>query len=87
MIVFLNLLLKHVENCTGRVARPELSGKWMGKKIVRCTLCICFHGANDYKLEMGGRDDTGANVGHIEHEEFVQGIGRLRGENSLGAIG
>ncbi len=72
LIVHLNLLLKHEENSTGRVAVPELIGEWMGKKILLRTHFVCFQGTDDYQLEMGGRANTGVNVGHIEGEEYVR---------------
>jgi hypothetical protein len=72
LIVHLNLLLKNEENRLGRVACPELSSEWMGKKILLCTLFICFQGTNYYKLEMGWRDDTGVDLRHIERDEYVQ---------------
>jgi len=39
---FLDLLLKHEEDGTWRVAGLELFGERMGKKILLCTLFICF---------------------------------------------
>jgi hypothetical protein len=92
LIVDLDLMLKHEKNSTGRVAGPELSGEWMGKEILLCTSFICFQGMNDYQLEMGGRDDSGVNVRHVDVRSMCQplelrrgiGIGRLMGENSLG---
>ena len=48
LIVHLNLLFKHEENSIGRVAGPELSGEWVGIKILFCTFFVSFQGTNDY---------------------------------------
>jgi hypothetical protein len=55
LIDFLDLLLKHEENGTWRVAGLELFGERMGKKILLCTLFIYFQGIVDYRIEAGGR--------------------------------
>jgi hypothetical protein len=54
LIDFLDLLLKHEENGTWRVTGLELFCERMGKKILVCTLLICFQGIIDYRIEAGG---------------------------------
>jgi hypothetical protein len=64
LIDFLDLLLKHEENGTWRVAGLELFGEGMGKKILLCTLLICLQGIIDYRMEAGGRWDGAVSAGH-----------------------
>jgi hypothetical protein len=42
LIELLDLLLKHKENGAWRIAGLELSGEWVGKKIVLRALFVCF---------------------------------------------
>ena len=51
----LDLLLKHSEDATGRVAGLELRGEWVDIKVLLCTSLIRFHGIIEYLLEVGGR--------------------------------
>jgi hypothetical protein len=72
LIDFLDLLLKHGENGTWRVAGLELSGERMEKNILLCTLFISFQGIIDYRMEVGGRGGGAVSAGHkIGREEFV----------------
>jgi hypothetical protein len=72
LVDFLDLLLKHVENGTWRVAGLKLFGERMGKKILLCTLLICFQRIIDYRIEAGGRGRGAVNAGHeIGREEFA----------------
>jgi hypothetical protein len=41
---WLELLMNYGENGAGRVARLELGGKWMCKKIGLCAFFILFQG-------------------------------------------
>jgi hypothetical protein len=40
----LDLLMKDGENGAGRVASPELGGKWMREEITFCSLFVCLQG-------------------------------------------
>jgi len=69
---FLDLLLKHEEDGTWRVAGLELFGERMGKKILLCTLFICSQGIIDYRIKARGRGGGAVKAGHrIGREEFV----------------
>jgi hypothetical protein len=63
-IELLNLLLKHNENATGRVAGLELGGEWVGKKVLLCATLICSQGIIEYLLEVGGRCGSRVGVKH-----------------------
>ena len=51
----LNLFLKDGKNCVGGMTGLELCGEWMCKKVVFCTLFICFQGFIDDLLEVRRR--------------------------------
>jgi hypothetical protein len=71
LIGLLNLLLKHEENGTWRVAGLELIGEGMGKKILFCTLFIYLQGIVNYRMEAGGRGGGAVSAGHnIGREEW-----------------
>jgi hypothetical protein len=53
-IELLDLLLKHGENATGRIAGLELSSEWVGKKVLLGASFICFQGIIENRLEGGG---------------------------------
>jgi hypothetical protein len=56
------------ENCAGRIAFLELSGEWMGKKILLCALFVCFQGIIENELESGGRGGGGGSGVRVRHK-------------------
>jgi hypothetical protein len=72
LIDFPDLLLKHEENGTWRVAGLELFRERMGKKVLLCPLFISLQSIIDYRMEAGGRGGGVVSAGHkIGREEFV----------------
>jgi len=41
----------------------ELCGEWMCKKVILCTLFVCFQGVIENLLEVRGRGGSGLRVG------------------------
>jgi len=70
--------LKHEENGSWRVAGLELFGERMGKKILLCTLFICFQGIIDYQTEARGRGGGAVSARHKFGREKFVGDGRRR---------
>jgi len=55
LIELVDLFLKDGENCAGGIAGLELCGEWVCKKVVFCTLFICFQGVIEDLLEVRRR--------------------------------
>ncbi len=77
--------MKHEENGTWRLAGLELFGERMGKKILLCTLFICFQGIMDYRMEAvggGGVVSAGHKIGRedlVGEEEYSTALHQLEG--------
>jgi hypothetical protein len=54
LIEFLDLLLKQIENMTGRAAFLELGSKWVITKILFCASFVRSQGIIENKLEVRG---------------------------------